>query len=120
MSSITPDLVAALTLFATQTHLAFTGALAKIDMTQRKVVKRLKLSRGGMPQDIRVTPDGKRFLIADMMAEAKSRSSELIAQGEKLKSETVDAAKAEAKAVQADRHKSAQVSAKLAFSDRKP
>ena len=37
-----------------------------------------------------------------MMAEAKSRSSEIIAQGEKLKSETVDAAKAEAKA-EADR-----------------
>jgi len=36
--------------------------------------------------------------IADMMVEAKSRSSEIITQGEKLKSETVDAAKAEAKA----------------------
>jgi F-type H+-transporting ATPase subunit b len=36
--------------------------------------------------------------IADMVAEAKGRSSEIIAQGEKLKSETVDAAKAEAKA----------------------
>ena len=35
--------------------------------------------------------------IADMVAEAKSRSSEIIAQGEKLKSETVDAAKTEAK-----------------------
>lgn len=35
--------------------------------------------------------------IADMMAEAKTRSSEIIAQGEKLKSETIDAAKAEAK-----------------------
>ena len=32
-----------------------------------------------------------------MMAEAKTRSSEIIAQGEKLKSETIDAAKAEAK-----------------------
>ena len=33
-----------------------------------------------------------------MLAEAKSRSSEIIAQGEKLKTETVDAAKSEAKA----------------------
>jgi F-type H+-transporting ATPase subunit b len=40
--------------------------------------------------------------IADMMSEAKSRSSEIIAQGEKLKTETVDAAKAQAKA-EADR-----------------
>jgi F-type H+-transporting ATPase subunit b len=36
--------------------------------------------------------------IADMMAEAKARSSEIIAQGDKLKSETIEAAKAEAKA----------------------
>lgn len=40
--------------------------------------------------------------IADMMSEAKTRSSEIIAQGEKLKTETVDAAKAQAKA-EADR-----------------
>lgn len=40
--------------------------------------------------------------IADMMTEAKTRSSEIIAQGEKLKTETVDAAKAQAK-VEADR-----------------
>ena len=36
--------------------------------------------------------------VGDMLTEAKSRSSEIIAQGEKLRSETVDAAKAEAKA----------------------
>lgn len=36
--------------------------------------------------------------IGAMMAEAKTRSSEIIAQGEKLKTETVDAAKNEAKA----------------------
>jgi F-type H+-transporting ATPase subunit b len=35
--------------------------------------------------------------IADMMSEAKVRSSEIIAQGDKLKSETVEAAKAQAK-----------------------
>jgi F-type H+-transporting ATPase subunit b len=40
--------------------------------------------------------------IADMLAEAKGRSSEIIAQGEKLKVETVGAAKEEAKA-EADR-----------------
>ncbi len=36
--------------------------------------------------------------IADMLAEAKGRSSEIIAQGEKLKVETVGAAKEEARA----------------------
>ena len=35
--------------------------------------------------------------IAEMLTEAKSRSSDIIAQGEKLKTETVDAAKADAK-----------------------
>jgi F-type H+-transporting ATPase subunit b len=35
--------------------------------------------------------------IADMMSEAKVRSSEIIAQGDKLKSETIDAAKSQAK-----------------------
>ncbi|MEO8303732.1 MAG: F0F1 ATP synthase subunit B [Betaproteobacteria bacterium] len=40
--------------------------------------------------------------IADMMTEAKTRSSEIIAQGEKLKSETIDAAKVGAK-TEADR-----------------
>jgi YVTN family beta-propeller protein len=47
----------------------FSGSLAKIDMTQRRVLGMLKLSKGGMPQDIRVTPDGARFLVADMMAD---------------------------------------------------
>jgi YVTN family beta-propeller protein len=47
----------------------FTGALAKIDLVNRRVVGILKLSKGGMPQDIRVSPDGGRFFVADMMAD---------------------------------------------------
>ncbi len=35
-------------------------------MVDRKVIGYLKLSRGGMPQDIRVSPDGKLFYVADM------------------------------------------------------
>src|SRR6266498_718655 len=35
--------------------------------------------------------------VADLLTEAKSRSSEIIAQGEKLKSEAIDAARGEAK-----------------------
>jgi YVTN family beta-propeller protein len=46
----------------------YAGTLAKIDFIERKVVGYLKLSRGGMPQDIRVAPDGKVFYIADMKA----------------------------------------------------
>ena len=72
----------------------FDGALAKIDLVQRKVVGYLTLpmpktrykepakgtafdpsaveictSRKGMPQDIRISPDGKRFYVADMHAD---------------------------------------------------
>ncbi|HME97123.1 MAG TPA: YncE family protein [Methylomirabilota bacterium] len=46
----------------------FQGSLAKIDLVGRKVLGYLKLSRGGMPQDIRVSPDGKIFFVADMKA----------------------------------------------------
>lgn len=47
----------------------FAGTLAKIDLAHRKVLGYLKLSRGGMPQDIRISPDGKLFFIADMRAD---------------------------------------------------
>jgi len=47
----------------------FTGKLAKIDLIDRKVLGYIKLSRGGMPQDVRVSPDGKLFFVADMMAD---------------------------------------------------
>ena len=41
----------------------------KIDLVERKVVGYLKLSTGKMPQDIRVSPDGTTFYVADMMAD---------------------------------------------------
>ncbi len=46
----------------------FQGSLAKIDLMGRKVLGYLKLSKGGMPQDIRVSPDGGTFFVADMKA----------------------------------------------------
>ena len=47
----------------------FKGMLAKIDFVDRKVLGYLTLSRGGMPQDIRISPDGKVFYVADMHAD---------------------------------------------------
>lgn len=44
----------------------FNGDLVKIDMVHRKVMGYLKLSPHGMPQDIRISPDGKLFYVADM------------------------------------------------------
>lgn len=46
----------------------FQGSLAKIDMVERKVLGYLRLSRGGMPQDVRIAPDGTVFYVADMKA----------------------------------------------------
>ena len=45
----------------------FQGSLAKIDIQNRSVVSYLRLSQGGMPQDIRVSPDGSTFFVAEMM-----------------------------------------------------
>ena len=38
----------------------------KIDLVNKQVVGYLQLSGGGMPQDIRVSPDGKTFYAAEM------------------------------------------------------
>ncbi len=47
----------------------FGGRLAKVDVAGRRVLGSLKLSKGGMPQDIRASPDGKLFYVADMRAD---------------------------------------------------
>lgn len=47
----------------------FGGKLVKIDMVNHKVLGYLELAKNGMPQDIRVSPDGKVFYVADMMAD---------------------------------------------------
>src|SRR5262249_57844594 len=38
----------------------------KIDWINRKVLGYLKLSGGGIPQDIRISPDGKVFYVAEL------------------------------------------------------
>jgi YVTN family beta-propeller protein len=45
------------------------GSVAKVDLVGKKVMGYLKLSKGGMPQDVRISPDGKVFYVADMKAE---------------------------------------------------
>jgi YVTN family beta-propeller protein len=47
----------------------FKGGLVKIDLVGRRVRGFLKLSRGGMPQDVRISPDGTIFYVADMHAD---------------------------------------------------
>ncbi len=47
----------------------FAGALVKVDVINRKVLGFLKLSGGGMPQDVRSSPDGKIFYVANMITD---------------------------------------------------
>ena len=47
----------------------FGGAVAKIDLRNRKVLGVLKLARGGMPQDVRSSPGGRIFYVANMMTD---------------------------------------------------
>jgi DNA-binding beta-propeller fold protein YncE len=46
----------------------FARTLVKVDLVERRVSGYLKLSQGKMPQDVRISPDGKVFYIADMKA----------------------------------------------------
>jgi len=44
----------------------YRGRLVKIDWMNRRVLGYLKLSQGGIPQDIRISPDGKIFYVAEL------------------------------------------------------
>ncbi|MFF0464120.1 YVTN family beta-propeller repeat protein [Streptomyces mexicanus] len=48
----------------------FSGELLKVDTAKMKVIGQQKLAvRGAMPQDVKLSPDGTRFYIADMVAD---------------------------------------------------
>jgi YVTN family beta-propeller protein len=44
----------------------FSGELLKIDVVSRQVLGTLKLQAGAMPQDVKLSPDGRVFYVADM------------------------------------------------------
>ncbi|MEU8028156.1 YncE family protein [Streptomyces sp. NPDC049099] len=47
----------------------FSGEVLKVDTARMKVIEQEKLPfHGAMPQDVKISPDGKLFYIADMMA----------------------------------------------------
>ncbi|UUS33062.1 MULTISPECIES: YncE family protein [Streptomyces] len=47
----------------------FSGELLKVDTRRKEVVARLALPfAGAMPQDVKLSPDGRTFYVADMMA----------------------------------------------------
>ena len=45
------------------------GGLVKVDLVNHQVLGYLRLSKRGMPQDIRISPDGAAFFVADMRAD---------------------------------------------------
>ena len=46
----------------------FSGSVLKVDTSTGAILGTLTLKRGAMPQDVRLTPDGTKFYVADMMA----------------------------------------------------
>ena len=46
----------------------FGGAVLKVDVAHQTVVGHLVLRVGGMPQDVKLSPDGKVFYVADQVA----------------------------------------------------
>jgi len=46
----------------------FAGEVLKVDVEAQKVLGTLALGQGGMPQDVKLSPDGKVFYVADMEA----------------------------------------------------
>lgn len=46
----------------------FSGELVKVDVAARKVLGTLATPGGGMPQDIKISPDGRTWYVADMDA----------------------------------------------------
>jgi YVTN family beta-propeller protein len=44
----------------------FDGKVVKVDVASEKVVGQLTLDPGGMPQDVKLSPDGNVFYVADM------------------------------------------------------
>jgi DNA-binding beta-propeller fold protein YncE len=46
----------------------FGGRMIVVDLARRKVVRTVALRAGGMPQDVKLSADGRLFYVADMMA----------------------------------------------------
>jgi YVTN family beta-propeller protein len=44
----------------------FSGELLKVDVRRERLVKVIRLRRGAMPQDVKLSPDGRVFYVADM------------------------------------------------------
>jgi DNA-binding beta-propeller fold protein YncE len=46
----------------------FAGSMVEVDLDRERVVRTIALRRGAMPQDVKLSPDGRTFYVADMQA----------------------------------------------------
>jgi DNA-binding beta-propeller fold protein YncE len=46
----------------------FSGRMVVVDLRREKVVKTIELRPSAMPQDVKLSPDGRTFYVADMMS----------------------------------------------------
>jgi DNA-binding beta-propeller fold protein YncE len=44
----------------------FAGRMVVVDLVRQRVVKTIRLGPGAMPQDVKLSPDGRTFYVADM------------------------------------------------------
>jgi YVTN family beta-propeller protein len=44
----------------------FSGSVIKVDVAHQKLLGEILLAKGGMPQDVKTSPDGQVFYVADM------------------------------------------------------
>jgi DNA-binding beta-propeller fold protein YncE len=44
----------------------FSGSLIEVDVQRERVIRTIHLRRGAMPQDVKLSPDGRTFYVADM------------------------------------------------------
>jgi hypothetical protein len=44
----------------------FAGRMIVVDLRSERIVKTISLARGAMPQDVKLSPDGRTFYVADM------------------------------------------------------
>src|SRR5579871_329179 len=47
----------------------FAGAVIKVDVEKQKLIAKLPIHPGGMPQDVKLSPDGTVYYVADMHAD---------------------------------------------------
>jgi DNA-binding beta-propeller fold protein YncE len=47
----------------------FNGRMIVVDLAREKAIKTIDLRAGAMPQDVKLSPDGRTFYVADMMSD---------------------------------------------------